>query len=227
MAFHITISTMDPYYLLQKQVIASVEGIREIVGNRSDMLSDPRGVNVDIFNTLGAKMLNEINDVRQSLRDIRDSIAQVRGSPELFHISESELTSRDAFVRDTFAELDRMEEQMRFQSSNQKVRPYHQSDSVTAAPSAPLDQLQLHEERLDVIGKNIDMQLQLTKEIKDEMDVHNRLILDIEDGVDNATTAMQKVTQQITQLIENEGKVPTLLVFGLSILLILMLFFMI
>lgn len=221
---------MDPYFLLQKQVISSVENIREIINNRRDMLSDPRGVNVDIFNTLGVKMLNEINDVRTSLKDISESIEQVRNNPELFHISDFELSNRDKFVQNVHNDLDKMEEEMKFQSSNQKVQPNKRSEGGVSMNSSGFDhqdQMQMHQERLDVIGKNIDMQLQLTKEIKNEMDEQNQIILDLEDGVDNASTAMKKVTQQITQLIENEGKLPTMLVFGLSLLLILMIFFII
>ena len=39
-----------------------------------------------------------------------------------------------------------------------------------------------------------------------------------------ANDAMKAVTQQITQLIEQEGKTPTLLVFILSLVLIFLLF---
>ena len=66
--------------------------------------------------------------------------------------------------------------------------------------------------------------MQLSKMIKNEIEEQNQLILDLDENIDNAHTAMRKVTDQITQLIDNEGKTPTYLVAVLSLVLILMLF---
>ena len=224
---------MDPYYLLQKEVISGINNLHEMLNNREDMINDTRGVNVEIFKTLGVKMMNDISTIRGFLKDIQESIDQVRNNPDLFHLSESDLSVRDSFVRQSLSDINDIEQSMKSQSCNQRIqfhRPsFHEEahsphDESLSGPS----QLQLHqEERIEAIGHSVGVQMQLGKEIIEEMDAQRQLILDLEEGVDNAQTAMQKVTRQITQLIDNEGRAPTFAVFGLSIALILIIFFVI
>ncbi|KAH0785885.1 hypothetical protein GPJ56_010285 [Histomonas meleagridis] len=205
---------MDPYYLLQKEVITGIDNLQEMLNNREDMLNDSRGVNVEIFKTLGVKMMNDINTIRGFLKDIEESIQQVRQNPEIFQLSENELSLRDSFVQQSTINLNDIEQNMKAQSSNQRIqfhRPsFHEDPLFPQETNDPQTQLQLHqEERIEAIGHSVGLQMQIGKEIIQEIDDQRQLILDLEDGVDNAQTAMRKVTRQITEIIDNEGRGPT------------------
>jgi hypothetical protein len=118
---------------------------------------------------------------------------------------------------------------MNSQSLNQK----HQFNSSAFQPiTSPLPgesehsplQLQVYqEEQIDQIANTLQIEKQIGIVIINEINEQHQIILEIDEGIDNVTTAMRKVTQQITKLIDNEGRAPTYLVAVLSIVLILML----
>ena len=69
--------------------------------------------------------------------------------------------------------------------------------------------------------------MQIGSQIKDELESQKLLIEDLDQGVQNATEAMKKVTDQIKDIINSEGKTPTMLVAILSVVFIILLFFVI
>ncbi|OHT01469.1 hypothetical protein TRFO_31695 [Tritrichomonas foetus] len=218
---------VDPYFLNQKEVITSVTQLRQMLSDRDDMLHDLRGVNPDVFKSVGNNMLKELQQARNLLQDIRDSINIVRSNPSRFQISEMELNNRDSFYQSSIKELEDIETQMNTQTANQRVQFTFQPVPIPQEEISPNPTFQLeqrHEEKIDQIADNVNEQLQIGKMIIDEIEEHSKIIIDLDNGIDNANDAMKKVTNQITQLIENEGKVPTLLVAGLSLALIVMLF---
>lgn len=231
---------IDPYFLNQKEVVTSVNQLQQMLSDREDMLHDSRGVNPDVFRTVGNNMQKEIQQTRNLLQDINDSIKVVRTNPSRYQITEAELNNRESFYNNTIQELNDIENKMNTQTSNQRVQftfqpvpqdtslptnNYNPSSNYNSNGQAPQYQFQQHqEEQIDQLSVAIDQQMQLSKIIKDEIEEQNRLILDLDENIDNAHTAMKKVTNQITQLIENEGKTPTYLVAILSLVLIFMLF---
>lgn len=236
-----SIYDIDPYYLNQKEVTTSVNQLQQMLSDREDMLNDSRGVNPDIFRTVGNNMQKEIQQARNLLQDINDSINVVRTNPSRFRITETELNNRESFYNDTIQQINDIENRMNTQTSNQRIQftfqPVPQDTSLPQNDynpnsnynhnngSSPQYQFQQHqEEQIDQLSVAIDKQMQLSKIIKNEIEEQNQLILDLDENIDNAHTAMRKVTDQITQLIENEGKTPTYLVAILSLILIFMLF---
>lgn len=236
-----SIYDIDPYFLNQKEVNTSVIQLQQMLSDRDDMLNDSRGVNPEVFRTVGNNMQKEIQQARNLLQDIKDSINIARANPSRFQISEAELNSRDSFYATTTQELNDIENKMNTQTSNQRIQftfqpvpqdpsltqnDYNSNSNYNANPTpAPQYQFQQHqEEQINQLSVAIDTQMQLSKMIKNEIEEQNQLILDLDENIDNAHTAMRKVTDQITQLIDNEGKTPTYLVAVLSLVLILMLF---
>lgn len=224
---------MDPYYLIKQEVTSTTNSLRTELSNRNDMINDPRGNNVDIFQSCGTKMNDDIISVRNFLNDIRESITQVRKSPDRFKISEAELAARESFVQQTELELNQIETEMQAQSVNQRMQ--FRSAAYQPAPPPKFSnfepdqfQLQAHqEEQIDQIAETVKMEMQLGIEIRNEIEDQQKMLLDIDEGIENTKDAMQQVTNQIKKLIDEEGKMPTMTVVILSIVLIFLIFFLI
>ena len=233
---------IDPYFLNQKEVITSVTQLQQMLSDREDMLHDSRGVNPEVFRTVGMNMSREIQQARNLLKDIKESNDIVRNDLSRFQITETELNNRDSFYNSTMQELDDIEAKMNTQTSNQKIQftfqpvpqdtftqndynPSTNYNNNNSSGSPSQYQYQQHqEEQINQLSVAIDTQMQLSKMIRDEIKEQNQLILDLDENIDNAHTAMKKVTDQIKHLIDNEGKTPTYLVAILSLILIFMLF---
>lgn len=220
---------MDPYYLIQQEVLTGMDRLREILETREDMINDPRGINMDVFKTLGFQLSNDTSNVENLLRDIEDSLAQIKTNPEQFQITESELASREKFVNQTNKELADISERAKNQSLNHKITFSLPTPSPSEAPTRSSGQqsqmLEHREEQLNMIEETVAMQLSFAREIDNELADQQQVLLSLGDNIDNASEAMKNVTAQIKRLIENEGKVPTMLVIILSITLIILLFF--
>jgi hypothetical protein len=222
---------VDPYYLGQREVSVGIGELHSLLGNRDDMLTDSRGGNPEIFKAIAVKMVDGIRTVRSLLQDLSATFEQIRANRSDFKISDSELAARESFVNGSRQEVDEIEKRMKSQTSNQK----HQFNASAFQPIAPVGipagdpglghvQLQMHqEEQIDLIADSVKQQKQIGKMIVQEFDEQHQLILEIDAGIDDATSAMRKVTRQITDLIDNEGRAPTYLVAVLSVVLILML----
>lgn len=206
-----------------------MDRLREILETREDMINDPRGINMDVFKTLGFQLSNDTSNVENLLRDIEDSLAQIKTNPEQFQITESELASREKFVNQTNKELADISERAKNQSLNHKITFSLPTPSPSEAPTRSSGQqsqmLEHREEQLNMIEETVAMQLSFAREIDNELADQQQVLLSLGDNIDNASEAMKNVTAQIKRLIENEGKVPTMLVIILSITLIILLFF--
>ena len=55
-----SIYNIDPYFLNQKEVNTSVIQLQQMLSDRDDMLNDSRGVNPEVFRTVGNNMQKEI-----------------------------------------------------------------------------------------------------------------------------------------------------------------------
>lgn len=218
---------MDPYYLIKMEVSTGVGHLKELLDTRQDMLSDPRGINVEVFRTLGIQLTNEIAKVNGLVRDIEDTIAQVKSNPASFGISDVELGSREQFVKDVAAEIAGIEERAKEQSMNQRV-VFHPASAAQGGDDElrPAQEQVLlgREETIGLLEENVNRQLQVAREIDNELENEKEVILSLDESIDNAHDAMRAVTNQIKEIIENEGTAPTVLVVLLSIALVVLLF---
>lgn len=225
--------SIDPYFLNQKEICTNINQLKQMLGDREDMLHDPRGINPEVFKNVGLNMQKQIHESRSLLQDIKDSIVAVRSNPSRFQISEVELNNRESFYGISMNTLNDIEAQMNTQTSNQKIQFSFQpvpenspisGDNFNLPPPSQYQMQQSRQEQIEQLAVAVDEQMELSKMINQTIDEHNKIIIDLDENIDNATTAMKKVTAQINQLIENEGKTPTYLVAVLSLVLIIMLF---
>jgi very-short-patch-repair endonuclease len=96
------------------------------------------------------------------------------------------------------------------------------------APDEPTGGDQAHlqiyqEEQIDKIAETVRLQKAIGNQIIREIDEQHKMIIELDEGIEDAHTAMKQVTQRITRLIDTEGRVPTYLVALLSVILIFML----
>ena len=221
---------IDPYFLNQKEVSTSISHLRQMLADREDMLHDVRGVNPEVFKSVGINIQKELQQARNLLQDISDSIQMARSNPSRFQINDVELNNRDYFYNSSMKELDDIENQMNVQTSNQRIQFTFQPVPISPVPQEdiiPNQQYTLQqrqEEQIDQIALAVNEQKEIGKMIINEIDEQRQIIIDLDENIENASQAMKQVTNQISKLIENEGKVPTLLVAGLSLVLIFMLF---
>ena len=219
---------MDPYYLIKMEVTTGAAHLRELVETRDDMLGDARGINPEVFRTLGIQLTNEIAKVSGLVQDIEETIEQVRANPTSFGISNSEITAREEFVKEMKSELSHIEERAKEQAMNQRVVFHVQANDRSEHGTGPMEgQTQVlaeREETINLIEENVNMQLLVAREIDTELESQREIMFALDENIDNAHDAMQEVTRRVKQLIENEGTVPTTIVVLLSIALVVLLF---
>ena len=104
---------MDPYYLIRQEVVTGVNHLNELLDMRQDMLNDHRGINLEVFRTLGIQVTNESQKVKGLVRDIEETINQIKANPDNFQISQVELSSRVEFMKKTVSDLNNIEERAR------------------------------------------------------------------------------------------------------------------
>ncbi|EAY17054.1 hypothetical protein TVAG_297330 [Trichomonas vaginalis G3] len=225
---------IDPFIVAQQDVISDMEKINTLLSTRNDMIHDSRGINVDIFNNLGVQSQNLIQNVKENLSDLDGAFQQILKNPSRFDISESELTNRKNFLASYNQKLAQFENQLNEQNSHQfpqymsNIQGYPSYDSEKNPKGDQQSQLyQEHSEQIDAIADNVTAGLLLGRTINAELADQEQLISALDDDVTNASEAMQKVTKEIKALIEAEGKTPTCLVCILSVIFIVLLFFVI
>ena len=211
---------VDPYFLVKQEIEKSISKLHQDLAIREDMT---QGGNRDIFRSIGIDMDTSINFIRSSLSDINETIQKCRMDPK-WGLSHSELEQRDQFVRSIQLEIQEIERRMGSQTIQFPSSQYQPSKSSNSYQSASLQLQAHHEQKISQIQEAVRMQHQLANEISHDLDEDKLILNDIDSRMDNANDAMKAVTEQITQLIEQEGKTPTLLVFGLSLVLIFLLF---
>ena len=221
---------MDPYYLSQKEVNIGISDMKSKLADRDDMLNDPRGGNHEIFKAIGMKITDSLATVRGLLHDMSATIDQVRANPGQFKISDGEIANREHFIEQSLQELNVIENQLTVQSSNQRSL-FHASPFQPVAPvaanSAEPTQAQLfahQEEQINAIGDQVEQQKLIGMEIINAINDDQRRLAEMDEQITSANEAMKSVTRRIMTLIENEGKTPTYLVAILSVVLVLMLF---
>ena len=228
---------MDPVPIIQQDLDSSLLNMRRALQNREDMLNDPRGGNVEIFSSLGFQISNDAQNAKSILKDIQDSITAVRCGRCGFAIPEQTLQQREYYVKITLEQIMKIENELAMQNSRaptmRKSTSFPVPNSTDSndgfAPIAGDNQLMSisREEQLIQLEQDAQMGVQISSEIINELRSQKSLIEDLDQGVSNATEAMEKVTEQIKDLINSEGKTPTLLVAGLSVAFIILLFFVI
>jgi hypothetical protein len=112
------------------------------------------------------------------------------------------------------------------QTSNHKV--HLSASAFEPLPVKPTGgahaQLQVYQkQQVDSITETVRLQRVIGNQIIQEIDEQHKMIIEIDEGIEDAHTAMKQVTRLITRLIESEGKVPTYVVAVLSAILVLML----
>ena len=228
---------MDPVPIIQQDLDQTLLNMKRLLLDREDMLNDPRGGNVEIFNSLGVQISNDAASARSILKDIQDSILAVRGGRCDLNIPEPVLHQRESYVSSTLNQISKIENEVSVQNSRAStirkanVFPNQNYSNAGEGFDRVGDENQLvsisKQERLLQLEKDAQMGVQISTQIINELQSQKTLIEDLDNGVTNATEAMEKVTARIKDLIESEGKTPTLLVAGLSVAFIILLFFVI
>jgi hypothetical protein len=217
---------MDPYYLIKQEITLGAERCQQLLETREDMIHDSRGINIEVFRSLGIQLGNEILNVRSLLRDIEESISRVRSSPGNFQISEAEVAKRIEFTNEIARGLLDIEEKMKGQSINQRVAFYPQRPHAQPALDRDREQDQLLAERSEQIQEievAIQSELLIAREIRDELDDQAQMLIALDRDVDTAATAMRQVAQRVKAIIDHEGAVPTAVVAVLAVVLIILL----
>lgn len=223
---------MDPFNIIQQDINSELERARQKLETRDDMINDKRGINVEIFNSLGAEVSNILIKVRETIVDVDLVIQKTSENPSRFMISPAEIQNRIQFSKTTKTTINMFDSKLKTQNKHNfnQFTQANQSFDPTNFDSYGGNHVQAQEEHMDALeqlGTSVEMALHLGKEINSELKDQQQMLVSLEGNIDSVSDAMKKVTDQIKNIIENEGKTPTYLVAVLSIIFIVLLFFLI
>lgn len=223
---------MDPFYLIKQEIEIDMEHIEELADTRDDMIHDPRGINIEVFNNIELQIANEITTVNGLIKDTNEAIQQVRDNPSEFpQVTSTELSQRSSFCSEIKDRVHKIEKKIKDQASHVTSKSsYFQPTSLNPRADDTLSRNNLElaiehdDQRLENLIVEVQNQLEMAKNVKQEIDDQEPILLDLNENIDSASEAMQNVTRQINQFLENEGKVPTTIAFVLAIILIILIF---
>lgn len=226
---------MDPYIVIQQEVINEVAETKNLIETRDDMLNDTRGINLIVFKDLGYKTSLHIKNVISLINDINETIKKIQQNPERFNISSEELSNRINWIQKITQEINQLSEKLEVQSNDKRVifvpaKIQDDREDTVFLPIRESNQATMYEtqeEQIDQIEETVKMQKNLAKEISSELDDQQEILLNLDNGIDDVNMAMKSVTNQIKRLIDEEGKTPVMLICILSIVLVVLIFFLI
>jgi hypothetical protein len=229
---------VDPVPIIQKEIDATVNKMMADLQNRKDILNDPRGGNIDVFTAIGIQISNDVQIVRTTLQDIESSINAVRNHTSDIQLSEQVLQQRETYIRMVRGIVTKIENEIASQNQqSMRLRNDHLFSQKTEAGngfenvpenSGSFQQATMtKDERILQLERDAQLNYQVGVAIKNELHSQKQLLVDLDEGVTNATDAMEKVTKQIKDIIDAEGKTPTMTVALLSVVFIILLFFVI
>ena len=228
---------MDPFILIVQELNTDLDSVRNKLDTREDMIHDPRGINMNIFENLGKEIEQLLTKIKSSMIDVDSVIDKLQTNGQEFQLPEIELQNRINFSQTMKEEIKKLENQLIQQKNNQNLQKrVNFADRTSNFGSTQSDDnegnqsMQLYEENQDIIDSisdNVTAGLIMSRTINKELEDHQKLLADLDGDVDNATEAMKKVTDQIKEIIESEGTTPTCVVALLSIAFIVLLFFVI
>lgn len=224
---------IDPFILAQQDSLSDMNKVQNLLETRDDMIRDTRGVNVDIFHNLGVQISNYLQKLKTNYTDMEAAMKQVTNNPGNFDISNTELNNRFNFLTNMGKKLKEYDDTLKKQNSHQfpqylpNTQGFPTIDDNERLGDQQSQLYQEHAEQIDAIADNVTAGLLLGRAINAELADQEHIIAALGDDVENASDAMKRVTNQINALMEAEGKTPTCLVFILSIVFIILLFFVI
>ena len=218
-----------------QELNSDMDMVSNKLDTRDDMIGDQRGINVNIFENLGHEIESLLNKVHAGMRDVDSVLEKVQQDRQKFQVSDLELQNRLNFSKKTKDQIAMCEKRLSEQNKHKFMNSFNQNldgnnnfnDSYGQNGGQSAQMYEENQEVIDSIADNVTAGLLIGRTINKELEDQQRLLATLDDGVDNAADAMKKVTDQIKDIIESEGKTPTMVVAILSIAFIVLLFFVI
>lgn len=222
---------MDPVPMLQQEIDSMINKLHSSLGNRDDMLNEPRGGNIEVFNTIGISMLNNITSIRESLNDIEQSIRVVRQNFNDYNITETLLLQRENYVKERRREVDTIEQGIALQNEKKtnliKSPMNSESNNMNYRDGKEALTLLDNTTLLENLHRDTIAQMHISQSIVSSLQDDEKLLDDLSNDMDNVQNSMKNLTRRISRLIEQEGRTSTYIVIILAIAFLFLLFMLV
>lgn len=250
MSINTSASTQDPFYAVRDELSAKIEYIKVRLERYQDLLNNTNTVENRDFQELRKGLSKEVKGADAQLKDLRRTVEYVDNNRESFlHIDHAELLERKTFLSeskqvllDARDSLDGRQTWQKLADDEQSELSKYRSKGTLAAKTELerdntehiLDQqarvrmnLARQDQDLEELGTHVDRVGETAIIINEELRSQNRMLMALDDDLDEATERMNFVMGRLGKLLKTKSKCHIWTVLVLSLVLIILVFLLV
>jgi len=221
----------DPFYVVKEEVQQSVNGITTLYDRWQELLKSTNTAN-DEFKWTTNQLRTGIKSIEWDLQDLEETIGIVENNRQKFRLEQAEVDSRKKFISETQYIIKKMKEELnsaqtkgkmdndqrdslmksnkgghrdpsdRFAGLDDAIRS--DNDAFLNNQSQMQDQImRRQDDDLDAIGAVVTTLGEMGQSIHTELDLQNRMLGDLEAGVDSTSGRLTAVMRRVNKLLES------------------------
>jgi len=241
----------DPFYVVKEEVQQSVNGITTLYDRWQELLKTTNTATNDEFKWTTNQLRTGIKSIEWDLQDLEETIGIVENNRQKFRLEQAEVDSRKKFISETQYIIKKMKEELNTTQTKGKLdndnrdalmnksngKASNRGDDRFAALDDAIksdneafirNQGQVQEQimrqqdtDLDDLSQVVGVLGQMGTSIHSELEQHNRILDDLDAGVDNTSGRLNSVMRRVNKLLESTSdRVQWCLIIVLTLILI-------
>jgi len=221
----------DPFYVVKEEVLQSVNGVTTLYDRWQELLRTTNTSQNDEFKWTTNQLRTGIKSIEWDLQDLEETIGIVESNRQKFRLEQAEVDSRKKFISETQYIIKKMKEELNNATTKGKLDNDSRESLMKKAASRDQardrfdaldnairndnesfirDQHQMQDQimrdqdvELDKLGEVVGVIGQMGNSIYSELNTHNRILNDLDAGVDDTQGRLTSVMRRVNKLLES------------------------
>mmetsp|Transcript_18677 Transcript_18677/g.35039 ORF Transcript_18677/g.35039 Transcript_18677/m.35039 type:complete len:250 (-) Transcript_18677:139-888(-) len=244
-------ASSDPYYVAKEEVAKAMQKVKGLHPEWRRLLQSENTARSDRFKESHSELSGLLEELRQDLDEIHETIRIVEGNRGTFQISDAELASRRRFVTESRQALEQVQKDVRGQQTQAKLESDRRAELSSAASStrareekknravqdnqAFLDRQRQQQAQLMARQDEDLTELSLSAQrlgntaqiINVELKEQQKLLEELDEDIDKEAEKLNFVMKRMGKLLKTNDSKQLCLIIGLTCLLAFLLFLLI
>jgi len=222
----------DPFYVVKEEVQQSVNGITALYDRWHELLKTTNTAQNDEFKWTTNQLRTGIKSIEWDLQDLEETIGIVESNRQKFKLEQAEVESRKKFISETQYVIKKMKEELNNTQTKGKMDNDQRDALMRTKPSATrggddrfaaLDEavrsdndsfiqnqgqlqdqiIRQQDQDLDSLHVVVNTLGEMGHAIGDELSTQQRMLEDLEGGVDRTSGRLEGVMRRVNKLLDS------------------------
>ena len=214
-----------------------MKGVDSLYERWNLLLGEGNPKTVEEFEWATNQLKSMIDDVRDDLDELEESVEVVEKNPSQFFFSQEEVGKRKAFVQGTQRKMDEMAKKLSSPQTRQKIEGWKKEmlmkqkspvidknegwkEVIEGDNQEFLQQQQMRQQEIRVdqerglerLGESLGTIHEHAVTISNELEASNKLIEEVEGDMDRTMLGMQKAIRKLDRLLEKTGTCGSIII---------------